>query len=53
LWRTTTDRPTFTAHTVVTTYTIKVYGYAIVVDAEIIAQYETMDQFWNEFLKEA
>jgi hypothetical protein len=52
LYRTTADRPAFTAHTVVTTYTIKVAGYAIVVDPEVIAAYPSMDAFWNEFMKE-
>jgi hypothetical protein len=53
LWRTTTDRPTLTAHTVVTTYTIKVSAYAIIVDPEVIKSYPSMDAFWNEFMKEA
>ena len=52
LWRSTADYPVFTAHTAVTTYTIKVAGYAIIVDPEVIAAYPSMDEFWNEFLKE-
>jgi hypothetical protein len=53
LWKSAADYPAFTAHTVVTTYTIKVLPYAIIVDPEVISQYESMDAFWNEFLKEA
>ena len=48
--RSTTDYPTFDAHTVATTYTVKVAGYAVLVDVEVIAQYKTLDEFWNEFL---
>lgn len=49
--RSTTDYPTFDAHTVATTYTIKVAGYAVLVDLEVIANYRSLDAFWNEFLQ--
>jgi hypothetical protein len=51
LWRTTTDRPTFTAHTVITTYTLKVAGYAVLVDLEVLGQYFSIADFWNDFMK--
>jgi hypothetical protein len=51
LWRSTTDRPTFTAHTVVTTYTIKVAAYAVLCDLEVLKNYRSLDELWNQFLK--
>lgn len=50
IYRTTANYPTFNAHTVVTTYTIKVAAYAVLVDTEVLGQYKSLDQFWNEFL---
>jgi hypothetical protein len=51
LWRTTTDRPTFTAHTAVTTYTIKVAAYAVLADLEVLVNYFSIADFWNDFMK--
>ena len=51
LYRATTDRPDFTAHTVATTYTIKVAGYAVIADPEVIEGYRSLDAFWNQFCK--
>jgi len=48
--RSTTDYPTFTAHTVVTTYTLVVAGYAVLVDPAVMSNYSSLDEFWNEFL---
>jgi hypothetical protein len=55
LWRNTAEFPTFTAHTVVTTYTIKVYGWAVLVDLSIMKSgaFKSMDELWSQFLKEA
>lgn len=49
LWRNTAEFPTFTAHSVATTYTFKVAGYAVLVDLSIIANYKSLDEFWAEF----
>jgi hypothetical protein len=51
LWRrTSTDRYAFTAHTAVTTYTIKVNGYAIVADVELVQMFDTLDDLWAQFI---
>jgi hypothetical protein len=47
------DRMTRVAHTVVTTYTIKVNAYVIVCDVELTQMFETLDDLWARFMKEA
>lgn len=54
LWiRSSTDRNAYTAHTVVTTYTIKVNAYVILADPGLVAMFATLDDFWSRFQKEA
>lgn len=50
--RTTADRPTFTAHTVVTTYTLKVNLHAVLVDMEILQAYNSLSDLWNDIIQD-
>lgn len=49
--RTTTDRPTLTAHTAVTTYTLKVYAHAVLCDIAILKKFSSLEELWNQFMK--